>query len=79
MGEDNLCRIYETRPAMCREYEPGECDYVGGDYGYDLLFTHPKQLEDYYHRKTGRRLGAPRPRDRRGLPVLRKRTCQSRT
>ena len=41
LGADNLCTIYETRPEICREYEPGECDYSVGTYGYDHLFTHP--------------------------------------
>lgn len=69
LGADNLCTIYETRPEICREYEPGECDYSGGTYGYDHLFTHPKQIENFYHDKTGKQLGAdkqpgspPRPR-----------------
>ena len=69
---DNLCGIYETRPEICRSYEPGECDYTGGDYGYDHLFTHPEQVEDYYYERTGKRLSrnpptrsAPRARARK--------------
>lgn len=66
---DNRCGVYETRPAICREYEPGECDYVGGTYGYDALFTHPEQVDDYYHQRTGKRLGAVMGADaRRRLP-----------
>lgn len=60
LGADNLCRIYETRPDICREYEPGSCDYAGSSYTYDHLFTHPKQVEEYYYEKTGKRLGAPK-------------------
>jgi len=56
LGPDNLCRIYDTRPKICREYGPDSCDYAGGSYGYDHLFTHPKQIEEYYHEKTGKRL-----------------------
>lgn len=41
------CAIYETRPAICREYKAGECDYNGGDYDYDALFTEVSQLEEY--------------------------------
>ena len=63
LAANNLCAIYETRPAICREYEPGSCDYSGGSYGYDQLYTHPKQIEDYYHQKTGRKLSRqPEPR-----------------
>ena len=60
LGPDNLCTIYETRPAICREYQPNGCDYSGGSYGYDHLFTHPKQIEQYYHKRTGKKLGAPK-------------------
>jgi Fe-S-cluster containining protein len=29
LGEDYLCRIYETRPAVCRSYEPDElCERI---------------------------------------------------
>ena len=54
---NNLCGIYDTRPEICREYEPGSCDYSDGSYGYDHLFTHPKQIEDHYYKRTGKRLG----------------------
>lgn len=56
---DNLCGVYSSRPDICREYEPGECDYAGGDYSYDHWFTHPSQLEAYVEEKLGRKLGAP--------------------
>jgi Fe-S-cluster containining protein len=53
---DNLCNIYASRPRICREYEPGECDYVDSRYSYELYFTHPQQVEEYFERKTGRKL-----------------------
>ena len=53
---DNRCGIYGTRPAICREYEPGECDYAGGAYGYDDLFTHPSQIDAYYESNKGKKL-----------------------
>jgi len=68
---DNRCGIYETRPEICAEYEPGECDYREGDYDYDHLFTHPSQIEAYFEKKTGRKLpstvrrGADRGRGRK--------------
>lgn len=57
LGRDNRCTIYETRPRICRGYEPRECDYTGGSYGYDHHFTHAKQIEEHYYRRTGKRLG----------------------
>ncbi len=53
---DNRCGIYDSRPEICREYEPGECDYSGGTYEYEHLFTHPQQIDEYYLQKTGRKL-----------------------
>lgn len=57
LGDDNRCTIYETRPDICREYKAEGCDYSGGNYGYDHLFTHPKQIEEFYENRTGKRLG----------------------
>lgn len=56
LGNDNRCQVYETRPEICREYEPGECDYIDSQYGYEKIFTHPKQIEDYYAEKKGESL-----------------------
>ncbi len=61
LAADNLCGVYETRPSICREYQAKDCDYSGAQYGYDHLFTHPKQLEEYYEKENGRKL-AQRPR-----------------
>jgi len=66
LNADNRCAIYDARPQICREYEPGDCDYSGGDYGYEHHFTHPQQVEDFYQRKTGKKLAFPAgPRGRR--------------
>lgn len=58
LGVDNGCTVYDIRPEICAEYKAQDCDYVGGTYGYEQLFTHPKQVEEFYHKKTGKRLGA---------------------
>lgn len=44
---DNRCGIYETRPRICKEYSTDNCDYHGGEYDYDKLFTSAEQLWDY--------------------------------
>ena len=44
---DFRCGVYEKRPNICREYESGDCDYAGGDYSYDYLFTEPQQIEEH--------------------------------
>jgi Fe-S-cluster containining protein len=45
LGADNLCTIYETRPAICREYKNDFCDKDGGE--FDLLFETPEELMAY--------------------------------
>ncbi|MHC5111398.1 MAG: YkgJ family cysteine cluster protein, partial [Planctomycetota bacterium] len=61
LGADNRCNVYETRPEICREYKAKDCDYTEGGFGYDHYFTHPKQIEEYYTKKTGKKLGEPKP------------------
>ena len=58
LGDDNRCRIYDSRPEICREYEPGQCDYSTRPTGYELLFTHVSQVETFFEKKTGRALSA---------------------
>ena len=41
---DNRCGIYETRPQLCRSYSSDHCDYHGGDYNYEQLFTSAEDL-----------------------------------
>ena len=38
------CGIYDTRPQICRSYSTDNCDYHGGDYNYDHLFTSADDL-----------------------------------
>ncbi len=71
LRDDFRCGIYETRPAICREYKAQDCDYVGGDYKYDHLFTEPEQIvafarEHFAKKKSGakRKPAAKRKRTR---------------
>lgn len=57
LGLDHRCQIYDVRPAICRDFEPGECDYAAGPPDYELHFTHACQLEEHYEQKTGKKLG----------------------
>lgn len=47
LSKDHQCEIYDHRPKICRSYTHDECDYVEGDYEYDLHFTDDKQMEEY--------------------------------
>lgn len=44
---DNRCGIYETRPHICRNYVTDNCDYHGGEYDFELMFTSAEQLRRY--------------------------------
>jgi len=44
---DYKCRIYDKRPRICRQYSHRDCDYVEGEYDFDLYFTDDKQMEEY--------------------------------
>ena len=45
--KDNRCRIYSKRPRICRGYRHSDCDYVEGEYDYELHFTSARQMEEY--------------------------------
>lgn len=53
---DNRCGIYETRPRICRSYSTDNCDYHGGPYEYDHLFTSAEQLRAYAEGQLGKPL-----------------------
>ncbi len=46
-GKDNRCRIYDKRPRICRGYRHADCDFVEGEYDYELHFTNDKQMAEY--------------------------------
>ena len=46
-GKDNRCKIYNKRPNICRGYKHDDCDFVEGEYNYELHFTSDKQMEEY--------------------------------
>jgi Fe-S-cluster containining protein len=48
---DNRCGVYLTRPAVCRGYSTDNCDYHGGEYEFEMLFTSAEQLERYAKEK----------------------------
>ena len=47
LADDNRCKVYETRPKICREYKAGDCDYAPGEYNYEHHFTKPEQIEAF--------------------------------
>lgn len=48
LSEKNYrCKIYDRRPGICRGYKHSTCDYIEGEYDYELHFTNDKQMEEY--------------------------------
>ncbi len=47
LRQDNLCDIYEERPKICRRYSEENCDFHGGDYGYEKYFSCMEDLDEY--------------------------------
>jgi Fe-S-cluster containining protein len=45
--KDYRCKIYDKRPRICRQYRHKDCDFVEGEYNYELHFTNDKQMEEY--------------------------------
>lgn len=46
LGDDNLCRAYQTRPNICREYNTENCEYED-DWTYEHYFETAEQVEEY--------------------------------
>ena len=45
--KDYRCMNYDKRPSICRKYGHEDCDFVDGEYDYELHFTDDKQMEEY--------------------------------
>ena len=52
-SKDYRCKIYDKRPKICRGYRHKDCDFVEGEYEYELHFTDDKQMEEYIKIKFG--------------------------
>jgi Fe-S-cluster containining protein len=61
LGDDNLCRTYETRPKICRDYTTDNCEYED-DWVYDHYWETPDQVLEYAEAV----LGPPKGRGLRG-------------
>ena len=46
LGPDNRCRIYGTRPQICREYSTARCEY-DDLFLFEQYFETPEQVEEY--------------------------------
>jgi len=49
LDENNLCTIYDRRPAKCRYHNPPDCERFGKY--YDVMLTTPEELEQHLNGK----------------------------
>ena len=68
---NNLCGIYDTRPAICREYDPTDCEFTG-DVDYEAYFTNDADLEAWLVERKARLAAARAKRTRRRKPSRRR-------
>lgn len=69
---DHRCLIYDQRPPICRKYKHSDCDFVEGEYDYELHFTSDSQMAEYIRikfdnnvtEKQGAKRSAPRKKRR---------------
>jgi Fe-S-cluster containining protein len=47
LTETDRCAIYSRRPLICRGYKKADCDFVEGEYHYDLHFINDKEMDEY--------------------------------
>lgn len=66
---DNLCGIYDNRPAICREYSTKDCEY-DSSFVYDQVFETPEQIEEYAEAVLPPKKSRRRTRDPVALPIL---------
>lgn len=70
LQDDHRCGIYETRPAICREYTTNKCEY-DDEWTYDQYFETPEQVHEFsealFSSKRGRNIRSSKPPM---LPIL---------
>ena len=71
LAEDGHCLTYETRPLICRRYARANCDFTGGDYGYDEHFRTPEEIKAYAKKTLGKK-AYKKARDKAYAKVARK-------
>ena len=57
---DHRCLIYDRRPKICRKYKHADCDFVRGEYDYELHFLSDKDMDEYIKIKFGNNVAEKR-------------------
>ena len=65
LDDDNLCKIYDIRPQICRDYTTKNCEYEDA-WVYDHFWETHEQIEEYAEAVLGPRKGrsfrSPQPK-----------------
>ena len=65
LGDDNLCKQYDTRPQICRDYTTDNCEYED-EWVYDQYWETAEQVGEYAEAtlgpQEGRWLRSPKPK-----------------
>jgi Fe-S-cluster containining protein len=62
---DNRCAIYDTRPAICKEYDPKDCEFHEPDARFPVQLESVEDLEAWLRARARKRRARRR---RRGAP-----------
>ncbi|MFQ5600757.1 MAG: YkgJ family cysteine cluster protein [Candidatus Krumholzibacteriia bacterium] len=54
LGEDNLCQIYDSRPQICHDLQPTECEFARGP-GDRVYFTCLEEFDHWFEERERRR------------------------
>jgi len=52
---DQTCKIYETRPEACRDYDAAHCENTTASGDYLQYFDKPEELEEYLDQRWRRK------------------------
>ncbi len=62
LAENNLCKIYDKRPLICREHSMKDCEHAIGDFGHTHVFKNLEEFDKYltkrFRRKNEKRKGS---------------------
>lgn len=77
LGPDKKCKIYDDRPAVCREFSPDQCNVTEEEEEDDSVmieFSTPEAVDDYVSELVDNGEMKPRKTDVRGKKIERKKT-----
>jgi Fe-S-cluster containining protein len=69
LQSNNLCGIYDSRPAICREYSTKDCEYED-NWVYDRYFETAEQVSEYAEAVLPIRGKSIRSRKPKPLPIV---------